>query len=506
MTSGASPNLAPHPIRHPHRIRHPMPWMALAFVAALTAVVACLSMTAAQPGLAATVPQPVSQAPAGRASLAPMLSAVTPGVVGISIAQDSSRGNPLLADPFFRQFFEDAQRNKGRQAPTQAQTRPAGSGVIVDADRGLVLTNHHVIEHASRITVVLKDRREVQATLIGSDPGTDIAVLRIAADRLTAVPVGNSEDTQIGDFVVAIGNPFGIGQTVTSGIVSAMGRGGISPEGYEDYIQTDAAINPGNSGGALVNLDGELIGINTAILTGGRGHSGNIGIGFAVPMSMANLVMDQILEHGLVRRGHAGVQAIDVTPGLASEHQLHVDEGALIGQVAPNSPAQHAGIRANDIIVAVNGRPVRGVADLRNRLALIAVGDLATLQVVRGMEELTLSLTMAQTEPHSATQAAANGSTDAVQPGLAPGPVTLSNLGMVVAPRQDGGLYVANVMAGGGAQRAGLQVGDLIIAIDHHAGHRIDLLQQVSPDGDVPLLSVLRQGTKLRLGAGGIRP
>ncbi|HSV29770.1 MAG TPA: trypsin-like peptidase domain-containing protein, partial [Candidatus Omnitrophota bacterium] len=261
-------------------------------------------------------------------------------------------------------------------------TRSAGSGVIVDAQRGLVLTNNHVVEEADIIEVVLKDNRTYRAKLVGRDPLTDIAVLRIDAPDLVDVPLGNSDQLNVGDFVLAVGNPFGLGQTVTSGIVSALGRSGLGIEGYEDFIQTDASINPGNSGGALVNFRGELIGINTAILAPG---GGNIGIGFAVPINMARAVMTQLVEHGEVLRGRVGVAIQDMENGR---------QGAAVVQVEPRSPAARAGLRQGDVIVAIDGSPVRGATEVRNRIGLTRAGNRIELTVERGGSERVIDVTV----------------------------------------------------------------------------------------------------------------
>jgi Do/DeqQ family serine protease len=313
----------------------------------------------------------------GLPTLAPMLAHVTPAVVNISVQSRAAiEDNPLLRDPFFRRFFNLPEQ--------QRQEVAAGSGVIVDAQQGLVITNHHVIKDARQIAVTLKDRRQFQAKLVGADPATDIAVLKIEAASLTALRLGDSDQLSVGDFVVAIGNPFGLGQTVTSGIVSALGRTGLHIEGYEDFIQTDASINPGNSGGALVNLRGELIGINTAII-GPSG--GNVGIGFAVPANMAHAVMSQIVRFGEVRRGRLGVEIADLMPDAATKLKLRSAEGAVISNVQPASPAEKAGLRRGDVVTAFNGRPVRSGADLRNRLGLTPVGEDIELTVYRNGEQ-----------------------------------------------------------------------------------------------------------------------
>lgn len=337
-------------------------------------VLLVLVVTALSPAAADTARGPFVAFPQGTTTLAPLVERVTPAVVNIAVVHRAPAAeNPLLRDPFFRRFFD---------VPDSAlkPSLSAGSGVIVDAARGYVLTNHHVIEGAQGIVVTLKDRRSFKATLVGSDPATDIALLRIEASGLTELPFGDSDALRVGDFVVAIGNPFGLGQTVTGGMVSALGRTGLSDEGYEDFIQTDAAINPGNSGGALVNLQGELVGINSAIL----GPGGNIGIGFAVPSNMAQAVMQQLVRYGSVRRGQLGVSLQELTPDLAMRFGLPpMTEGALIAQVERSSPAQRAGLRSGDIVVSANGRPIRSASSLRNQIGLTPVGSTLELGVLR---------------------------------------------------------------------------------------------------------------------------
>ncbi len=323
----------------------------------------------------------------GVPTLAPMLAQVTPAVVNISVVTRSPmEDNPLFRDPLFRRFFNiPDQPSRGEQS--------AGSGVIVDRARGYVLTNHHVINNAQEVVVTLKDRRTLKARLVGTDPGTDIALLKIDAQNLADIKLGDSDAMNVGDFVVAIGNPFGIGQTVTSGIVSALGRTGLGIEGYEDFIQTDASINPGNSGGALVNLAGELIGINTAII----GPSGSsAGSGFAVPANMVRTVMEQIIRYGEVRRGRVGVVTQDMTHELAQTLAAGSAEGAVVIKVEPGSPADHAGLKPRDIVTGINGKTVRGSADLRNRMGLIPVGEEAELRVQRSGRPLNLRLRVAE--------------------------------------------------------------------------------------------------------------
>jgi Do/DeqQ family serine protease len=318
-------------------------------------------------------------------SLAPMLTNITPGVVNIAVKGQVREQNPLLQDPFFRRFFNLPQGQGYEDRETQA----AGSGVIVDAAQGYVLTNAHVVENETSITVTTKDNHKYSAKLVGRDADTDVAVLKIEAGHLTAVPLGDSDKLQVGDFVVAIGNPFGLGQTVTSGIVSALGRSGLGIEGYEDFIQTDASVNPGNSGGALVDLHGNLVGINTAILAPG---GGNVGIGFAVPISMARRVMDQLIQYGEVKRGRVGVEIQDLTPDLAQAMNTTRISGAVIARVEPGSAADHAGLKSGDLIVSANGVAVRDGAQLRNTIGLSRIGDEVKLVVDRGGSERTIAV------------------------------------------------------------------------------------------------------------------
>jgi serine protease Do/serine protease DegQ len=328
-------------------------------------------------------------------TLAPLVSQVTPAVVNISVKSRSAlENNPLLRDPFFRRFFNVP------DGPQQEVA--AGSGVIVDARQGLVLTNHHVIKDAVQVTVTLKDRRQFPAKLIGADPATDIAVLKIDAPNLTALKLGDSDQLSVGDFVVAIGNPFGLGQTVTSGIVSALGRSGLGIEGYEDFIQTDASINPGNSGGPLVNLLGQVVGINTAILAPG---GGNIGIGFAVPVNMARRVMDEIVRYGEVKRGRIGVAIQDLTPELAQAMNTKQTNGAVIARVESGSAAEQAGLHSGDLVVAVNGTVVRSGTQLRNMIGLSRIGDQVTLTVDRRGSEYSIPVRIEPAAAAAATTA-----------------------------------------------------------------------------------------------------
>jgi len=332
-------------------------------------------------GLAAAIPEIGGVVP----SLAPMLTNITPGVVNIAVKGRVREQNPLLQDPFFRRFFNIP----NGQGFAERETQATGSGVIVDAAQGYVLTNAHVVENETSITVTTKDNRRYPAKLVGRDTDTDVAVLKIETGHLTAVPLGDSDKLQVGDFVVAIGNPFGLGQTVTSGIVSALGRSGLGIEGYEDFIQTDASINPGNSGGALVDLRGNLVGINTAILAPG---GGNIGIGFAVPINMARKVMDQLIRYGEVKRGRIGVTIQDLTPDLAQAMNTTRTNGAVIARVQPGSSADHAGLKTGDLVVAANGVAIKSGTQLRNTIGLTRIGDEVNLTVDRGGSEKALGV------------------------------------------------------------------------------------------------------------------
>jgi serine protease Do/serine protease DegQ len=372
----------------------------------------------------------------GVPTLAPILEKVTPAVVNIAVLQRSpEEQNPLLRDPFFRRFF-------GMPGQSEPQIA-AGSGVIVDAKNGYVMTNTHVVKDAREVMVTLKDNRRLPAKLVGADPGTDIAVVRVDPKNLVDVKFGDSDALQVGDFVIAIGNPFGLGQTATSGIVSALGRSGLSMEGYEHFIQTDASINPGNSGGALVNLKGELVGINTAII-GPSG--GNVGIGFAVPVVMAQAVMEQLVKFGEVKRGRLGISMTDVVGG----------EGAAIADVQADSPASKAGLRKGDVVTGFNGRPVRGAAELRARLGVVPVGDTVELQVQRGGEKRTLKAQI------GAIESAGSGG-EAVQElaGAVLQEVTRSGL-----PGRNRAVLVTAVKPESPAFRHGLRAGDLIVGVN----------------------------------------
>ncbi|HKK15642.1 MAG TPA: DegQ family serine endoprotease [Gammaproteobacteria bacterium] len=384
-------------------------------------------------------------------SLAPMLEDVTPAVVNIATeGRIQLQQNPLFSDPFFRRFFDFPDR------PVERKIQSLGSGVIVDADRGIVLTNNHVVANADQITVTLRDGRHLEAELVGTDPETDVAVIKIPSENLIHLKTADSDNLRVGDFVIAIGNPFGLGQTVTSGIVSALSRSGLGIEGYEDFIQTDASINPGNSGGALVNLNGELVGINTAIFSR---SGGNIGIGFAIPINLALNVMEQLLETGEVKRGFLGVYAQDLDPELAEAFGLSRQTGAIINKILPGSPAEEAGLKTGDIVTRIDGKGVRNAADVKNRIGLLNVGDVITFDILRDGKPMIVKAEIAESQ----------------QGIVSPSSVNNRLQGMTVSDiKPDHPLYgklrgviIIDLERGSRSWRSGLRPGDVITSVNN---------------------------------------
>jgi len=403
-------------------------------------------------------------------TLAPMLERVTPAVVNIATeGRVKIQQNPLFEDPFFRFFFGVPNQ------PLERKTQSLGSGVIVDAGRGLVITNAHVIANAEQITVKLRDGRTIEAKRIGSDTETDVAVIQIPSERLTALPMADSDQLKVGDFVVAIGNPFGLGQTVTSGIVSALGRSGLGIEGYEDFIQTDASINPGNSGGALVDLDGRLTGINTAIFSG---SGGSIGIGFAIPINMARQVMEQLVDHGEVRRGQLGVQLQDLDSSLAEAFGLDDQQGAVIVSVVEDSPAAKAGLQAGDIVAAVNDRHVINASSVRNKVGLLRMGEKVRLDVLRkGLfgrnerVEITATVT-SQSKTLASGAARENPRLDGAKFGEIPNEAS--------AYGEVEGVMVYEVTRGSRAWLSGIRGGDIILSVNRIAVSNVNEFYQLA--------------------------
>jgi serine protease Do/serine protease DegQ len=380
--------------------------------------------------------------------------------------------NPLMNDPVFRRFF-----NVPNQ-PQQQQKNSLGSGVIIDKDQGYVLTNNHVIDKADKITVTLRDGRQLNAKLLGTDPEADVAVIQIAADNLTALKVANSNQLRVGDFVVAIGNPFGLGQTVTSGIISALGRSGLGIEGYEDFIQTDASINPGNSGGALVNLRGEFVGMNTAILAP---NGGNVGIGFAIPSNMAIQLMESLVQHGEVRRGLLGVSTQDLTPELIKAFNLKGQYGAVVSRIDSGSPAEKAGIEPGDIILAVNGQEIRnGTSQIRTQIGLLQIGDSVNLDIMRGDERKTVTATIGKPKRPQI-------SGDKLHPTL-----NGAILGGTTKEQVEG-VLIEKVEPNSKLWKTGLRAGDIIVNANRYRVKNLDELKQVV-NPQAPLLINLQRG------------
>ncbi|HWW80435.1 MAG TPA: DegQ family serine endoprotease [Steroidobacteraceae bacterium] len=438
------------------------------------ALAAILATAAIAPPAPAAMPAMVGDTPVP--SLSPIVKKVSPAVVNIATRgtiRDRGPQNPLLDDPFFRRFFDVPPDSGPRERPFQS----AGSGVIFDAKAGYIVTNAHVVENASEITVTLQDGRDLKAEVVGSDEPSDVAVLKVKSEStLVQIGLGDSAKVEVGDFVLAIGNPFGLQHTVTSGIISGLSRSGINPDGYEDFIQTDASINPGNSGGALVNLRGELIGINTAILSR---SGGNIGIGFAIPVNMAHSVMDQLIKYGSVKRGQLGVSMYTVTPDIAHSLGLPNALGALVSQVVDGSPAEKAGIHTGDVITSVNGQPVKSNSELRNSIGLMRVGDKVEIGLLRDGKPVKVTAIIADT-------------TAATQPGPAES-IHKAFEGATLADAPDrGGALVKSVEPGSAAAQSGLRNNDVIVGANRGRVTNLQQLRERAKGNPVLVLEVRR--------------
>ncbi|HHB92770.1 MAG TPA: DegQ family serine endoprotease [Thioploca sp.] len=399
-------------------------------------------------------------------SLAPMLEKVMPAIVNISSSTHTrSSNNPLFNDPFFQRFFNIPQQRQEKQS--------RGSGVIIDVKAGYVVTNNHVIDKADEISITLLNGEQINAKLIGTDSETDIALLQVPPEKLTSIRLADSSRLRVGDFVVAIGNPFGLGQTVTSGIISALGRSGLGIEGYEDFIQTDASINPGNSGGALVNLRGELIGINTAIIAPG---GGNVGIGFAIPSNMVEQVVDHIIEFGEVQRGQLGIRLQELTPKLATAFGISNNKGAVIAKVEPGTAADKAGLKSGDVIIAINNKTINSATDVRNKIGLLRIGEQVKVTVIRKNKTYNIYAIIADSKVDGGT-------------------ISLYLKGSVLQDSSDG-IQIKEVTKNSNAWKIGFRAGDIIIGFNRREVETIEDLTsyfehystrsiQIRRDGDI---------------------
>ncbi len=417
---------------------------------------------------AAALPEYVENEPFP--SLAPLVERVTPAVVNIRVSQTVTQRS-TFSDDAFRRFFGLPDGPSGLR-----EIASAGSGVIVDAARGYILTNHHVVEDADQIQISLIDGQVLDAEIVGSDAATDIALLKVESAGLVEMPIGDSEIVRVGDFVLAIGNPFGLGHTVTSGIVSALGRTGISRNGYEDFIQTDASINPGNSGGALVNMRGELVGINSAIISR---SGGNVGIGFAVPTEIASSIMNQILDFGEVRRGLLGVSIQTIDREIARALETSVDSGALISLIEPDSAAEQAGLRVDDIIIGVNDNKISGASELRNTIGLMGSGEEIKIRYVRDGETLSTTATLGQQRVSRRIGAD-------IHPGLDGAQFASSSASAVR------GIEVTSVVSGSPAAERGLRAGDVITAVNRREVRTLAHLTEIAATNRILFLLVQR--------------
>lgn len=430
----------------------------------------------------------------------PIAKATMPAVVNIStsrtIRQSGAQVNPFMNDPMFRQFFGD-EFFRQFQVPRERQENSLGSGVIVASD-GIIVTNAHVIDKADNIKVLLSDKREFTGKVVGVDMKTDIAVIRIAAKDLPTISWGDSDKLEVGQYVLAIGNPFGLNSTVTLGIVSAIGRSGMGIEDYENFIQTDAAINPGNSGGAMINTRGELVGINTAIISRSGGY---MGIGFAIPSNMARRVTDSLIKHGKVVRGYLGVQIQDVSSEMAKQFGLKDAHGALVSDVVAGSPADKAGVKAGDVITKFDGKEIDNSTALRNRVADTAIDSSAALEVVRDKKPTTLNVKIAE-QPKDMNVAA--GSVKGNGASVALAGLEVRNLtrdeAQQLGLRGTTGVLIADVESGSAADQAGIQQGDVILELNRKPVKNVDDYRKIAKSigkDEAALLLIARQGGRL---------
>lgn len=434
-----------------------------------------------------------------KSSYASVLKNVLPSVVNISsskVVKAKDQTGEMRMDPFFQQFFGGEGGPFG--TPKDRREKSLGSGVIVSPE-GYVLTNNHVVDGATDVKVTLADKREVEAKVIGTDPKTDVAVLKIDASNLKPITLGDSSNVEVGDTALAIGDPFGVGQTVTRGIISATGRGNLGIEDYEDFIQTDAPINPGNSGGALINDRGELIGINTAILTHGQGSEG---IGFAVPVNLAHQVMDQILKNGKVVRAYMGILPQDMTTDMAKAFGQKDARGVVVGDVTPNSPAQESGIRRGDILLEMNGRPVENSNQLRNSISMMQPGTEIKLTMLRGGSERDVTVKLAEMPTETAmAQPGDEGSTKTLE-GVEVSNLTPNMAERLGLPSSTTGVVVTDVDPSSKIADAGLRKGDVIQEANHQPVKNVSEFQSAMKKNSTdPLLLVNRQGRTLFIAA-----
>jgi serine protease Do len=433
-------------------------------------------------------------------SYSPLIKEALPEVVNIAssrmVQHSEEESNPMLNDPLFRQFFGDRQPHSERPQPQQPQEKEQGlgSGVIVGTN-GYILTNNHVVDGATDIKVSLRDKREFTAKVVGRDPKTDVAVLKIDADHLPAIPLGDSSKVQVGDLAFAIGDPFGLGQTVTMGIVSATGRANLGIEDYEDFIQTDAAINPGNSGGALIDGRGQLIGINTAILS----HSGgNQGVGFAIPINLVKRVMDQIVDHGHVVRGFLGATIQDVTPTMAKALGLNEAGGVLIGDVTAKGPAAQAGLKAGDVVLKLNGETVADSAALRLHISETDPGTTVPLTVRRGSNTLDLNVKLGELPADHEKTADGSTENDGLE-GLQVEPLSPAARQQLHLGDEAQGVVISQVDPNSAAADAGIRSGDLVVEVNHQSVNTVSDFEQAmrNTESKAILLRVVRDGTGL---------